>query len=1128
MAKDIVYYFDKITHKRNELGEIQKGFNMSFVIDGTKDSAKLQVIGFSESEIEPNTIILHEATQTWWIVSHDKVERYYHEINNVYKHNLELLGAIELLNARDLTDCGFNGKTYTLEQFIKRLFKLSNYEFSIALNPIDNSIDTSLVVDYIKTFENYTLLSSIREMLDGYNCTAKLRFATTKTGDDYFITSSYLDIYSKVGKGSVDFVESDFTNVKETKTMDKNSFGTIVVSNAENVISTKAKMFPTASSVRLSSHSYDIDKDNAVLRLPSNIFKVNYVEMIRPVKIIFTYRNVTTILKIETIDLGQIKKQLTYFITNTWQVEESDIKIYYLTQIDLIATQTVKAMTTKFWYNDNYDPIEKKFLPIENISGFYMPYVVVKQTATSVVYEGNVQVTNNELGQSVQNFRCAFYYERGKNEITNFRFLGRNNIEKSYLDNYNSTDLGESNRIVITRDFEYQHPTLGTVVRHTQCEFGSNFANDTDANITPKNTSWRVNYIPMSDLKVKYDNSGDSKDVQLYNQVGKLTDSVALSKLVLSYSKEIESDTITKYKSGYNFSTLPKIGDSVSIGSNAYVINNISYDFYQNEQNVDDENNNFYYIVGEFTMSKWTSTKSLMTNPNTNIRDYGIPQNNNVDRKQLYRDFYELDFTVDSGADTNYYMTFNKLFNLTNYYKELNEHVAVIKLTYSGAYGGGGNWEDGEDTEVEPSDTWYYQLDTTTYVMKKAIYEVVNFNDNNIIGYCSQNVNSAFDIRRIFSGMTDAINTPISYVDEKGQVESFYIAMCSSDKLSEIYYDYLEAMKTKYEEQSYNGNLINYSIFIPSEIYEGGEAQQGSQTTSETTQEITGSYNQLLDRTIYICNISSLGILPPDFDENPSNMSVNVISCIDENEVDRTGTLDFADITLSDNIYRARFVFNSNTEHTMSITFSVTYPHETPLFLGAKDKCEFQINEINYDKDAIEVPIFEYSCQIDDTENIIVGDNILDSQSGDKYAYSYYLVDKNTINENTFGSITLEKIHLDLVSNELIAYWNNAVKFDYDSSEIKISLYGSCSSLKISSESTPIFTNNVTLTSLMFSDKDLVIARHTIPAYATAEEVDGVKNINTTNSLLLVVKNIGSSSIVDNKIVLKINHYKIS
>ena len=122
---DKVYIFNKYDpYMGHELGEIQTGFNMSFVIDGNKDSTKLIVRSFSGDEVEPYTILLHENTNTWWCVSNDKVERYTNESGFVYVHNLTLCGAKELLNARDLTDCGFNQKRYTIDSFIKRLFKI--------------------------------------------------------------------------------------------------------------------------------------------------------------------------------------------------------------------------------------------------------------------------------------------------------------------------------------------------------------------------------------------------------------------------------------------------------------------------------------------------------------------------------------------------------------------------------------------------------------------------------------------------------------------------------------------------------------------------------------------------------------------------------------------------------------------------------------------------------------------------------------------------------------------------------------------------------------------------------------------------------------------------------------------
>ena len=243
MAKDLIYYFDKKTSIKTQLGEIQSQFNMSFVIDGTKDSCQVNVWSYVGNEIEPYTIIYHEKTDSWWIVSHDKVERYQNDSGFMYMHQLELLGAIELLNARDLTDIGFYQNEYTVQQFIARLFNLSNFEYQRTIR--SNSVITlSQKVDYIKTYENYTLLSALRDFLGGYNITPKLLFSVNSETNK--ISNAILSLHSKTGQVNVTPIDIDtFDDVRETKTIDKNSYGTIVVSNVDNATATKMQVFPT-------------------------------------------------------------------------------------------------------------------------------------------------------------------------------------------------------------------------------------------------------------------------------------------------------------------------------------------------------------------------------------------------------------------------------------------------------------------------------------------------------------------------------------------------------------------------------------------------------------------------------------------------------------------------------------------------------------------------------------------------------------------------------------------------------------------------------------------------------------------------------------------------------------------
>ena len=168
MAYDKIYYFDKINHRRYELGEIQTNFNLNVVIDGDKDSMQIDVHSYSREALQPNTIIYHPNDPLqWFVVKKDNVKRNANEKGFYYIHSITLNGAIDLTKNRDLTDCGMNANGYTIDEFFKKLLKLSNFEFNYEIN-YGNNVDKDKKVDFIKSYENYTLLSAIRDFFNGY------------------------------------------------------------------------------------------------------------------------------------------------------------------------------------------------------------------------------------------------------------------------------------------------------------------------------------------------------------------------------------------------------------------------------------------------------------------------------------------------------------------------------------------------------------------------------------------------------------------------------------------------------------------------------------------------------------------------------------------------------------------------------------------------------------------------------------------------------------------------------------------------------------------------------------------------------------------------------------------------
>ena len=799
---DKVYIFNKYDpYMGHELGEIQTGFNMSFVIDGNKDSTKLIVRSFSGDEVEPYTILLHENTNTWWCVSNDKVERYTNESGYVYIHNLTLCGAKELLNARDLTDCGFNQKRYTIDAFIKRLFKLSKFEFTSLTINYGNNLYAYDYVKYIKNFENYTLLSALREFLDAYNCDFKLTFTQTTM----YIVGATLTIIPKTGNVDLDILNANnFSDVREIKKIDKNSFGTTVVSNAENVISSVLKTYPSVGSARLSATEYEITNETAVLRLPSKVYKAKVLTMCYPCWVAIEGFN--SKWKVFGYSKSNVNAQIDDMISYIELQDPSD-KDELIQALednrDYIAEQLALICSMSLYDGNKIDPTYRSGNETigKVIKGDNVPYI---PTIYSRDLNKTIQLLfcDKEMRNCLPTKEQGFYWERGSNLIQGFDIVGNQNNNYIAIRDLANTNYRNSSEEIIT----LKENRLLAVTRPA-VPIGSS-SDIIEMNLT--DLSFVITYLPMSDLKIDIDNKRDSLDIQLYNQNGKLTDSIALSKLLNSYSREISSDNITRYMDYYGFNNCPKVGQMVTYNNELYVINNLSLDLFPNE-------NDSYFINAEINMCKYVSTKSLMVNPNTNIRDYGIPQNFNVKRKQLYRDYLEFDYTQDTNATGSFY-NLNIPFNITtlpnnnatsrNGYQQVN-HTAIIHCKYENAIGGNGD-------DVQPSTNWYYQLESIVYQLDKMRIEVIDFNDNNIIGYGSQNTTSAFQVSKIFNGYLKTVNTPISYVDDIGEVKGISLKYVTNEQLNNIWYEYQNS-------EGYSGNngynLTNYSVVVPQYIF---------------------------------------------------------------------------------------------------------------------------------------------------------------------------------------------------------------------------------------------------------------------------------------------------------------------
>lgn len=892
MARDIVYYYDKKSpYQQHELGEIQTDFNFSAVIDGTKDSCQVIVLSFDEPAIEPYTIVKLNTLGLWYIISEDKVERYLNENGSfVYKHQLSLLGAKELLNARDLTDCGFYQNRYTIDDFIRRIIKLSSFEFPYTIEYSSNGsllLDQTKVVDYIKTYQNFTPLSALRDFLDGYNCTFRLDFTTITSDNITYLDKAKIKIISKTGDiGLTQLPISHFDDVRETKNLNKDSFGTTTISNAENVISSKTKFYPSTGAARLiTDQKWKVERDNAIWRLPSDIYKINYIKIVCDnilFQFFYTEEGVEygkTYVYNGTMYDANFKRLLETTVANDILAHFNQSKYdAFIENIDSIVESFQKFTSVKIYSCMKYDGTNNKFffLPNAPTDAKIARYIDNELGSGSSV----IGLFDSDTRNTTRRPDRHFWYEKGKNSIHLTQgwtgSIDQNNWMRFTTPSFEIKGTGTPDNS-IDKYAVYTDGSL-TITAYRKNNFQLR-RDSSHSPLEPYNNAWRMvcEYIPMSDIKIKIDNELETKDVDLYNQTGKQTDSVALSKLLDTHSTDISSNTITKYKNYYDYNDIPKLGQRVLSGSTLYVINNISYDVFQNENTDEDNDKVQYYFECEFTLSKEIATKSVMVNPDTDIRDYGIPQTYNVKRKQLYRDYYSFDLSSDSDADTDWYID---LYTFISFDVEPAFDQNFVLLIKAGAnywkYSGSG---DAYDTPVAYN---YYQIEATNYLLKKSFYVVFDFQDNNIIGYDAQSSYAGFDITRLFD-RSDNVSTPISYTDQDGFVKSFELLITNQ---STIAMDDTNSIKTN-------------RVFI--------------------------------DDTFYNLNKTS-----------------GYLALIDEQD---------------------------------------------------------------YEKDPTEVPVFEYACQLGNSKNVIVGENLLAYEENATYLYGYVLRDYNTTTENNAESYAENEIN---------------------------------------------------------------------------------------------------------------------
>ena len=188
--------------------------------------------------------------------------------------------------------------------------------------------------------------------------------------------------------------------------------------------------------------------------------------------------------------------------------------------------------------------------------------------------------------------------------------------------------------------------------------------------------------------------------------------------------------------------------------------------------------------------------------------------------------------------------------------------------------------------------------------------------------------------------------------------------------------------------------------------------------------------------------------------------------------------------------------------------YSVFIPEE--IYDKSLNRHKIRINEDNYKKDALEVPVFEYACQIDDSDDVLIGDNILTQHNNCVYFYSY--VEGQNLNQNNV--LDTKTVEPDQDFTRLEIY--DGVKLEYDTINgkkvIKVSLY----TRQIRRNSDGEFLDQDQKD--FIEGYDYAIFRHSF-------------NLDTNEQvaeLMFIAKKVPQGNIDNRKLILYLNHYKLN
>ena len=788
----MIYYFEFNNkyqkYMRKELGNEEIENNKCFTIDGSGDSFKVNVYCNVELALKPNTIVLsrdEELNDYWWVVQEDKSTLI---DNNLYLHELQLVGAIEWFKFKFCYTGTFYYHRYSyfevMQKLLYSLWKPKFFDFNLGNFTTEFGSEKN---NQKFTFKGYTIRSALSEIEKALNVDFKLKFNTSNLN----ITPTSIK-------------ENDYKNDFQVHDNQDTTFEIYVNSNTISQIIETISNESTKKEIEIIFYT-KIGSSPLMPELVNSKISMSFSASVVDGKLTLknkTYPNGTvtfssTDLTVETTFF--VPKEIifsmnegggNYYYSQTIETEGPDQNYmselgfdkFYIKEItydkdDIYISSAYfdfihKNPTTNISHNMNL--LDEKYQISQFPNKSYASRVIGRvSNATSSTYmayptngymnlvsENSVEVKNENAclilpfnidrinlilfkmpDNSILNFINALHPSDDKNDsyilfknydnTITYKFMLK---EKFYYDNM--VDEGENKK-----EFTLWYEKGKNVIHNFKkfLDLGDLYYDVLGDNgkpiyQVPKGISskmFRVYYYPFIDEMLLTNNNDIINDDVIYNQTCQNTDSVLAKEFINGYSESISIGTLTRCKYHNKESECFRCGDVFVKGDERYVISSVSIDKYKD------------IVYAEYKLSKDYVAKTELISADGSIESYAIPQNNIVKRIQEYKTLIR--FNDDPVENISNYIpnTFAIDFLSTN----RNDYAINAKCTDSNNV------------------NYYVGLQSANIETPKSTTNIFDFYDNN---YCGFRVLEVVEPPRTYYAQY-----PYNYVDSNGEIKSF-------------------------------------------------------------------------------------------------------------------------------------------------------------------------------------------------------------------------------------------------------------------------------------------------------------------------------------------------------------------